>query len=176
MTRRDLLGIRPDVPFAPKPNVVVLLAAPAAAPAAAVPVTSACAVVRDSLGRLLLTHEPGRGYDLPGGHVERGETPGRACRREIAEETGLTLAFDVGLRLAAAIQVEIAAPRPACYRYPWPRSQMWVFDVRLAEPGGEPRPGTECTHARTHARWVRGSDLARLCPDRIWLPVICHQE
>jgi 8-oxo-dGTP diphosphatase len=153
--------------------VVVLLAAPAAAPAAAVPVTSACAVVRDSLGRVLLTQVPGRGYELPGGHLERGETPERACRREIAEETGLTLAFDVRLRLAAAIQIEIAAPRPPDYHYPWPRSQMWVFDVRLAEPGGavRPQPGTECTHAR----WVSGNALPRLCAERIWLPVTCHQ-
>jgi 8-oxo-dGTP pyrophosphatase MutT (NUDIX family) len=170
MTGQDVIEIRPDVHFAPKPNVAVLLAAPAAAPAAAVPVTSACAVVRDSRGRLLLTHVPGRGYDLPGGHLERGETPERACRREIAEETGLTPPSGVPLRLAAAIQIEIAAPRPTGYRYPWPRSQMWVFDVRLAEPGGEvrPQPGDECNHAR----WVPGSDLPRLCPERIWLPVI----
>jgi 8-oxo-dGTP pyrophosphatase MutT (NUDIX family) len=44
--------------------------------------------VRDD--SLLLT-KVGRGWDLPGGHIEVGETPELALRREIMEETGATV-------------------------------------------------------------------------------------
>jgi 8-oxo-dGTP diphosphatase len=54
------------------------------------------AVIRDGSGRLLLIkrgHEPGAGlWSLPGGRIEPGETDEQAVIREIAEETGLTVA------------------------------------------------------------------------------------
>lgn len=50
-------------------------------------------VVKD--GRLLMVrraHDPGAGlWSLPGGRVEHGEYLGDALRREVAEETGLTV-------------------------------------------------------------------------------------
>jgi 8-oxo-dGTP pyrophosphatase MutT (NUDIX family) len=46
----------------------------------------------DDLGRILLgEREDGRGWDLPGGHIEAGETPGGAALRETDEEVGLTI-------------------------------------------------------------------------------------
>lgn len=54
------------------------------------------AVLLDGDGRLLLIrrgHDPHAGlWSLPGGRVEDGETPGQAVRREVLEETGLTVA------------------------------------------------------------------------------------
>jgi 8-oxo-dGTP diphosphatase len=51
------------------------------------------AVVHDPDGRLLLIrrgHAPHAGsWSLPGGRVERGETPEQAVEREVREETGL---------------------------------------------------------------------------------------
>jgi len=38
--------------------------------------------------KLLLTHIMTRGWDLPGGHIENGETPDQAVIRELKEETG----------------------------------------------------------------------------------------
>jgi len=38
--------------------------------------------------KLLLAHVTGRGWDLPGGHIEPGETPVQAIVRELKEETG----------------------------------------------------------------------------------------
>ncbi|HEY7344491.1 MAG TPA: NUDIX hydrolase N-terminal domain-containing protein [Gaiella sp.] len=49
------------------------------------------AVVLDA-GRLLLVREPGsRGWCLPGGWADVGETPSRAVEKEVAEEAGLTV-------------------------------------------------------------------------------------
>jgi len=47
---------------------------------------------RDAGGRVLLVkphYKPE--WDIPGGIVERGETPSEACAREVAEELGLTI-------------------------------------------------------------------------------------
>jgi 8-oxo-dGTP diphosphatase len=51
---------------------------------------AAGALIFDEAGRILLvepTYKPN--WDIPGGMVERGETPSEACRREIEEELGL---------------------------------------------------------------------------------------
>lgn len=66
------------------------------------PIVCAGAVVRDENGRLLLVRRgrpPAIGtWTLPGGRVEPGESPAEAAAREVAEETGLTVA--VGALLA----------------------------------------------------------------------------
>jgi len=51
---------------------------------------AAGALLRDARGRVLLvdpTYKPL--WDMPGGVVEEDESPHAACRREVAEETGL---------------------------------------------------------------------------------------
>lgn len=40
-------------------------------------------------GRVLFVEHPERGWEIPGGHVEPGETPDEAMLRELYEETGL---------------------------------------------------------------------------------------
>jgi 8-oxo-dGTP diphosphatase len=43
---------------------------------------------------VLLVHHRRRGWVMPGGKVDVGETPRQACAREVAEETGLRLSFE----------------------------------------------------------------------------------
>ncbi|SES05604.1 ADP-ribose pyrophosphatase YjhB, NUDIX family [Lentzea xinjiangensis] len=54
--------------------------------------SAAGALFLDQAGRVLLvepTYRPQ--WEIPGGAVERGETPGEACRREVEEELGLVI-------------------------------------------------------------------------------------
>lgn len=61
----------------------------------ATPALTVDCVIFDAHGRVLLIrrkHEPFKGgYALPGGFVDLGETVEAACRREVSEETGLTV-------------------------------------------------------------------------------------
>lgn len=46
------------------------------------------AVIYDQEGKLLVTDEAGRGWHLPGGGIEHGETIEQGFRRELKEEIG----------------------------------------------------------------------------------------
>lgn len=59
------------------------------------PLLATDCVIRDAEGRIVLIrrkYEPFKGgYALPGGFVDIGETVEAACRREVLEETGLSV-------------------------------------------------------------------------------------
>ncbi|MFC7646244.1 NUDIX hydrolase [Streptosporangium lutulentum] len=80
-------------------------------------ITTAFVFVVDDLGRTLLTYvdRKGRGWDLPGGHVEAEESPVEAAIRELAEETGLVLEAD-RLSVLAWHRIRLTAPVPATIR------------------------------------------------------------
>src|SRR5690348_2818905 len=55
----------------------------------------AVVLVRDADERLLLLRQPpGAGWTLPGGLIDRGETPDECAARELREETGIRQAPD----------------------------------------------------------------------------------
>jgi 8-oxo-dGTP diphosphatase len=107
------------------------------------------AVVHDEHGRLLLIrrgHAPSRGlWSVPGGRVEAGETEEAAVVREVAEETGLTVAAGGLLgrvRIPAAGVVFTVAD----------------FACRLAHPGQQPVAGDDADDVA----WVDAAQLAVL--------------
>jgi 8-oxo-dGTP diphosphatase len=73
---------------------------------------SAYALVRNADGDLALIQTP-RGYYLPGGGVEAGETPDEAIEREAKEEGGLILKPRASL--GKAIEIVYSAEESACF-------------------------------------------------------------
>jgi 8-oxo-dGTP diphosphatase len=106
------------------------------------------AVIKDADGRLLLIkrgHEPGAGlWSLPGGRIEPGETDEQAVRREIREETNLTVECR---RLLGRAQLPGNAG-----------TVMEVSDYLAVVTGGELAAGDDAADAR----WVTAADLASL--------------
>lgn len=99
---------------------------------------SAGGVVVNAEGRVLLVSQHGTSWSLPKGHLEEGETPLEAARREIREESG------VG-------QLELVRPLGSYSRH------------RLGADGGEDRSELKTIHLflfRTDA-----TELAPLDPD-----------
>lgn len=88
---------------------------------------SAGALIRDPSGRLLILKPTYKsGWTLPGGVMEAdGETPWEACRREVFEETGLT----VSSGWLACVDTRPAKPgRPLGLRF------LFRCEVREADP------------------------------------------
>ncbi|MCA9759700.1 MAG: NUDIX hydrolase, partial [Candidatus Eisenbacteria bacterium] len=54
-------------------------------------VISAAAVVVNSTNELLLVRSPRRGWEMPGGQVEQGESLRKAAIRETLEESGIEI-------------------------------------------------------------------------------------
>jgi 8-oxo-dGTP diphosphatase len=87
---------------------------------------SAGGLIGDGTGRLLILRPTyKRGWTVPGGQIEAdGESPWDGCRREVAEETGLTVTRG---RLAC---VDFLRPRPGR-----PGGVRFLFDCGAAGPG-----------------------------------------
>lgn len=106
------------------------------------------AVIRDADGRLLFIkrgHAPGAGlWSLPGGHVLAGEGDHEAVRREVKEETGLTVA-------PGALVGSVERPAPD-------GGVLEIHDYEAAVIGGVLRAGDDAADAR----WVGPADLVAL--------------
>jgi ADP-ribose pyrophosphatase YjhB (NUDIX family) len=114
---------------------------------------SAGGVVVNAEGRVLLVSQHGTSWSLPKGHLEAGETPLEAARREIREESGVS-------------RLELVRPLGSYSRH------------RLGADGGEDRSELKTIHLflfRTdeeelspldpdnpEARWVERGGVAEL--------------
>lgn len=105
-----------------------------------------------------MTNLAQRGWDLPGGHVEPGETPEQAMRREVFEETGAHLG---AVQVLGYQQIRLLGVVPIGYRYPYSDSYQVFYVGQIAglEPyGGSSKASERRLFAPVDAaalRWVQ---------------------
>ena len=95
-------------------------------------VTSARAVVTDG-SRVVVVQDLSKKYVVPGGRLEKGETPKDAMQREVLEETGWTVA---GFRQIGVLHYR--HPRPEGTGSPRPLEEF--LQIVYAAMPGEYRP------------------------------------
>jgi 8-oxo-dGTP pyrophosphatase MutT (NUDIX family) len=78
--------------------------------------------------RLLQTNLTARGWDIVGGHIEPGESPEEAARREAYEEAGAKLKE---LHMLGYQRLRLLGPRPASYRYSYPDSYQVFYWAQI---------------------------------------------
>lgn len=78
---------------------------------------------------LLLIRHNTRGWDIPGGHIEPGESLDTALRRELFEEAA-AIASSFCLLL---FFIRLGGPKPPGYKYPYPESYISCFAGHLLE-------------------------------------------
>lgn len=113
---------------------------------------SAGALLHDGGGRILVLKPTYKsGWTVPGGQVEEdGESPWEACRREVAEETGLVVATG---RLAC---VDFLHPRPRR-----PGGVRFLFDCGVVPPSERDGIVVQVGEIEDH-RWVHPDEAADL--------------
>jgi 8-oxo-dGTP pyrophosphatase MutT (NUDIX family) len=138
-------------------------------------ISTAFVLIFDRSSRVLLRYAdlPTRGgWDLPGGHVEPGETPIEAAIREVDEETGWPIQAS-DLTVLGWNRITLQTPKPPGFRYPHPVGYLAYFTARLDTDGGPtiPAPGSECSRAD----WLPLVEVRVRCANRRWLPLLDHQ-
>lgn len=121
-----ILRIENNIAWLPKPNECQTVLSSQLPPQELVSTALAVAFAGE---RLLMTHLISRGWDIPGGHIEPGESPAEAVRREVYEETGATLGQ---LYLLGYQHLRLLCPRPANYSYPYPDCYQAFYWAQIA--------------------------------------------
>lgn len=112
-------------------------------------IEAAGGLVENAEGEILLMRRRGW-WDLPKGHVEKGETHEQAALREVEEETGLT-------------PVSILAPLGTTQHFynnggRWEMKRTWWYRMRF---DGCDAPVPQSEEDITEVRWMKGAELWR---------------
>jgi len=93
----------------------------------------------------------GRRLDIPGGHVEEGETPEDGVIREVFEETGVVVKVN---KLVGFTKIDIKGDKSEDYFYPYPVSYILFYICDFIEE----KEFTE--NDETHGRvWLEPEDF-----------------
>ena len=120
-----VLQVEKDIPWLPQPNEGRIILAAQLPPREEI---ATAIVLAFSGDRLLQTRLVKRGWDIVGGHVEEGEVPEEAVRREAYEEAGAKLGT---LHLLGYQCLRLLGPRPASYKYSYPNSYQLFYWARI---------------------------------------------
>ncbi len=77
---------------------------------------------------ILLIRLKKRGWDIPGGRIDPGETPAQAALREVHEEACARVQVE---ELIGIQEVELFGPKPDGQRWPYPVTTQIFFKCRL---------------------------------------------
>ncbi|HXR64997.1 MAG TPA: NUDIX domain-containing protein [Ktedonobacteraceae bacterium] len=158
-TNEKIIQIEHNIPWLPQPNKGQIVLS-SQIPPRELSVTSF--VLAFSGNSFLQTHLVKRGWDLVGGHIELGESPEEAVRREVQEEAGATLG---SLHLLGYQRLRLLGPRQAEYRYPYPDSYQIFYWAEIT------MLGSFSANQETHGRGLFSPTEAEQLP---W--VQAHRE
>lgn len=94
---------------------------------------------------------PTRRLDIPGGHVDEGETPDESAVRETFEETGVHVRV---IKLVGYKKVTVTETKPENWRYPYPTGYMAYYLCEVVEETHF--EGNEDSHGRV---WLNLEDF-----------------
>jgi 8-oxo-dGTP diphosphatase len=87
-------------------------------------------VLAFSEDEIVLTDLHARGWDIPGGHIESGESAEEAVERELYEETGARI---LPPELLGYVKIEMSGEKPENYKYPFPKNYMAFFWSKIIQ-------------------------------------------
>lgn len=120
-TDERILHIVQNISWAPQPNESHIVLSSQLPPRELIATALVLAFEGD---RLLQTHLNARGWDIVGGHIEPGESPEEAARREAYEEAGAKLRE---LHVLGYQRLRLLGPCPDAYRYAYPDSYQVFY-------------------------------------------------
>lgn len=121
-----VVNVRRDVGYLPSPNRVELVL-DTTPPHKHLTRTSFVIPVMDD-GSIVMANNRRRGAEVPGGHIEEGESQEIAARREGVEEAGLQLGR---CEVLGHMRMTSSAAAPDGWKYPHPLSYQSFFAARV---------------------------------------------
>ena len=117
---------RLNVRYLPLPNRIETLLSDLLAPAHLTRTAFCLALLDDD--RLVMATNRRRGQEIPGGHIDPGETAEMAARRELREETGYTAGAMIPIGMLRMTSDGVAPPD---WAYPHPVGFQQFFAARV---------------------------------------------